>query len=526
MRHFSILQLGFFIIIQIPLISNFPYGPHTALDCLGCHDPHYAKAQKIFKVKNELMVNPRTGQKIDDVSALCLGCHNTPAFGGAGVRPIHLHMTHPVNVVPYTRIANVPGKLLRKDMIQCVSCHDPHPSNPNWRYLRVDTESGTKVGRFCETCHPAKADTAYYNVTQKELGLFTSMNEKAGPGTYSPWDESFFASNPTPVYIQPYGEFPNSIGPAYPVVANLDWIYSPDESRIPEELRRSIKGEELEPNQDQEKQQEFNQTGVVKESLNQKDPAARTTNNSSERKPDESSKNQETNSTRDRDPEQKEKPAESTGQSGTGSPSPSTGKQDTAEPNTKSEQKTTDFGLSEGSLQNLGSSGYLSTMFDGVRSDFEGTGIQLIPVKDGYKGKGVLIKKDKVTGPDQSEQIRSLVFRIDGNLAFETGSAKLTPLALELVDRVGRAMKAYPETTAGIVGHTDSTGSRALNDRLSLARAKSVADRLQKTSGIPKERFTEIKGMADRQKIVDTSKAEPENRRVEITVTPVKRTIR
>ena len=254
--------------------SLFAYGPHTALDCLGCHDPHYAKAQKIFKVKNELIVNPRTGQKIDDVSALCLGCHNTPQFGGAGIRPIHLHMTHPVNVVPNTRIANVPHKLLRKDMIQCVSCHDPHPSNPNWRYLRVDTEGGTKVGRFCEMCHPAKADTAFYGVTQRELQIFTSMNEAVGPGNYSPWDEEFAASNPTPVYIQPYGEFPNSIAPAYPVVAGMDWIFAPPEDKIPDELKKSLAGQALTPNEDQLKQQEWNKNTKYQEPEVSKGPDA------------------------------------------------------------------------------------------------------------------------------------------------------------------------------------------------------------------------------------------------------------
>jgi predicted CXXCH cytochrome family protein len=236
----------------------FAYGPHTALDCLGCHDPHYAKAQKIFKVRNELLVNPRTGTKIDDVSALCLGCHNTPQFGGAGIKPIHLHMTHPVNVLPNPRIANVPGKLLRNNMLQCISCHDPHPSNSNWRYLRVDSEQGTKVGRFCQMCHPAKVDTDFYGFTHKTLQVFTSMNESLGAGSLSAWDQDFTVANVTPVYIQAYGEFPNSIAPAYPIVAGMDWIFSPPEDKIPAELKRSLSGQPLEPNEAQLKQQEFN----------------------------------------------------------------------------------------------------------------------------------------------------------------------------------------------------------------------------------------------------------------------------
>jgi len=253
--------------------SVFAYGPHTALDCLGCHDPHYAKAQKIFKVKNEVIVNPRTGDRIDDVSALCLGCHNIPQFGGAGIRPIHLHMTHPVNVLPNTKIANVPHKLLRSNKLQCISCHDPHPSNPNWRYLRVDTEGGTKVGNFCQMCHPAKADSAFYGGNQRQLQVFTSMNEAVGPGNYSPWEDDFTAANPTPIYIQAFGDWPNSIAPAYPTVATQPWIYAPPEDRIPDQLKAAMQGQEIAPNDAQLKQQEFNK-GTYEEPTPTKGPYA------------------------------------------------------------------------------------------------------------------------------------------------------------------------------------------------------------------------------------------------------------
>lgn len=217
--------------------QSYAYGPHTALDCLGCHDPHYAKGEKIFKVKNELYPNPRTGKTIDHVSALCLGCHNLPEFGGANVKPIYLHMTHPVNVVPNNRIANVPSVLLRNDVIQCISCHDPHPSNSNWRYLRVNTEEGKKVGQFCLTCHPAKADTAFYGTPQKELSVFSSMNESVGSGSYKLGSPELVIANPTPVYVQPLGSYDNSIVPAYQTAATQPWIFAPTKEKLPQALK-------------------------------------------------------------------------------------------------------------------------------------------------------------------------------------------------------------------------------------------------------------------------------------------------
>ncbi len=219
--------------------NSFGFGPHEGLDCLGCHDPHYAKAQKIFKVKNDKYINPRTGEKVKDINALCLGCHNLTEFGGAGIRPIYLHMTHPVGIKPNPKIAKVPEKLLRNGVLQCVSCHDPHPSNPNWKYLRVNTNKGSQVGVFCMTCHPAKVDTNYYGV--KQIKIFTSMNEQAGKGEFSLDDPNLIIFNPTPDYIKPLGDYPNSLAPAYTTVPNQPWIYSPNPENLPEELKSLIK---------------------------------------------------------------------------------------------------------------------------------------------------------------------------------------------------------------------------------------------------------------------------------------------
>lgn len=228
------------LVFSLPYLA-LAYGPHEALDCLGCHDPHYAKGYKIFKVKNEVYPNPRTGKVIDGISALCLGCHNLEKFGGANVRPIFLHMTHPVNVKPNPKIAQVPKELLRDGMLQCVSCHDPHPSNPNWKYLRVDTKGGSQVGRFCAVCHTAKADLKYYGLTsKKQIKIFTSMNEEAGAKSFSLGDPRLVIENPTPNYIQAFGPYKNSLAPAYTYVPMEPWIYNPDPKRLPPELKRLI----------------------------------------------------------------------------------------------------------------------------------------------------------------------------------------------------------------------------------------------------------------------------------------------
>lgn len=242
------IKKGLFVMVLTALVAYvaplFAYGPHDSLDCLGCHDPHYAKAQKIFKVKNEVLINPRTGKKVDDVSALCLGCHNIKEFGGAGIKPIHPHMTHPINIQPNPVIAQVPEFLLRNEMLQCVSCHDPHPSNPNWKYLRINTDGGGEVGQFCLMCHPAKADAVnFYSTPRDQLQVFSSMNETQGAKVYAFNDPQLITNNVTPVYIQAFGDYENTRAPAYTTAATQPWIYKPNPDRVPEYLRKYLKSD-------------------------------------------------------------------------------------------------------------------------------------------------------------------------------------------------------------------------------------------------------------------------------------------
>ena len=73
------------------------------------------------------------------------------------------------------RLAKVPPELLRDGQFACIACHDPHPSNPNYRYLRVAaTGKAPSMSEFCTVCHPGKADP-----NRKPASLFSSMDETA-----------------------------------------------------------------------------------------------------------------------------------------------------------------------------------------------------------------------------------------------------------------------------------------------------------------------------------------------------------
>lgn len=161
--------------LLLPL-SAFAAGGHDGLLCTGCHGIHNAKDAIIFAVpQNKVDVNPKTKQPYATITALCLGCHQNPEKGGMGIKPITAHMSHPYGLSSINaKVAHVPAELVRDGRFECVGCHDPHPSNPNYKYLRTDTAGGSKMDGFCAVCHPMKADPKAAGKAQ----FFDSMDER------------------------------------------------------------------------------------------------------------------------------------------------------------------------------------------------------------------------------------------------------------------------------------------------------------------------------------------------------------
>lgn len=105
-----------------------------------------------------------------------------------------------------------------------------------------------------------------------------------------------------------------------------------------------------------------------------------------------------------------------------------------------------------------------------------------------------------------------------GNIYFRTASAKLdkesVPLLTSIVDIVGRC----PGLKLEVSGHTDSDGGNASNQKLSEARARSVAEFLI-DAGISSDRIFPV-GRGESQPVApnDNSYNKSRNRRIEFTV--------
>lgn len=103
---------------------------------------------------------------------------------------------------------------------------------------------------------------------------------------------------------------------------------------------------------------------------------------------------------------------------------------------------------------------------------------------------------------------------------FDTNKSNIKDQYKPEIAKVAEKLVEYPNATARIDGHTDNTGPRKLNERLSLARANSVKSALVNEYNIDASRLS-TQGFAWDQPIADNSTKEGRamNRRVFATIT-------
>jgi outer membrane protein OmpA-like peptidoglycan-associated protein len=121
------------------------------------------------------------------------------------------------------------------------------------------------------------------------------------------------------------------------------------------------------------------------------------------------------------------------------------------------------------------------------------------------------------TGVDVSRTAdNQLKVNIPSDVSFDTGSATIKPQMRAVLDPFAASLKDDPKAQLTIVGHTDSTGSEAVNNPLSVQRAQSVRDYLSSRGVVATRVLTE--GRGEREPVSDntTDAGRAKNRRVEI----------
>ncbi|ALD22517.1 hypothetical protein AM218_01830 [Hymenobacter sp. DG25A] len=106
----------------------------------------------------------------------------------------------------------------------------------------------------------------------------------------------------------------------------------------------------------------------------------------------------------------------------------------------------------------------------------------------------------------------------DSGILFDTNKSDLRAASMTEIQKMAATLKKYPDTNVIVEGHTDNSGSDAINQPLSERRAQAVAN-YTIAQGIDAARVTS-KGYGSTQPVADNTTVEGKqaNRRVEIAI--------
>ncbi len=119
------------------------------------------------------------------------------------------------------------------------------------------------------------------------------------------------------------------------------------------------------------------------------------------------------------------------------------------------------------------------------------------------------------TGIDISRTPQNeLKVNVPADFSFDVGRSAVKPDMHPVLDKFAQGLAS--NMLVRVVGHTDNTGSDAVNNPLSLHRAEAVRSYLG-TKGVASSRV-QVEGMGEKQPVADNSSAagRAQNRRVEI----------
>lgn len=94
---------------------------------------------------------------------------------------------------------------------------------------------------------------------------------------------------------------------------------------------------------------------------------------------------------------------------------------------------------------------------------------------------------------------------IQTRIFFEVGSARLNPIYQETLATLKEFLEQYPEKNLRIIGHSDRTGSRRINERLALQRAQAVQTALIQSGVQP----TRLEAVGDSNPPQDVDSTQP-----------------
>ena len=182
----------------------------------------------------------------------------------------------------------------------------------------------------------------------------------------------------------------------------------------------------------------------------------------------------------------------------------------------------------KGGLLGAGGGAVAGALLGGLLGGGRGTAIGAILGAAAGGTTGVLIgrKMDRQAADLQRDMQNAKVERVgegikitfDSGILFDTNSATLRPASQADITKMAATLQKYPDTNVLVEGHTDNTGTDAINLPLSERRAQAVSDATV-AQGVSSSRIT-TKGLGSSDSVGDNSTTEGKqaNRRVEIAI--------
>jgi len=127
------------------------------------------------------------------------------------------------------------------------------------------------------------------------------------------------------------------------------------------------------------------------------------------------------------------------------------------------------------------------------------------------------VQNAQVESVQDANGLQAVKVTFDSGILFATGKADLSAGAKNSLVQFAKVLNENKDCDIAIIGHTDSTGSDAVNQPLSVSRATSVSNYL-KSCGVNAAQIKSIEGQGSSNPVADnsTEAGRKQNRRVEV----------
>lgn len=136
---------------------------------------------------------------------------------------------------------------------------------------------------------------------------------------------------------------------------------------------------------------------------------------------------------------------------------------------------------------------------------------------DKVKAQAEAVKNAQVEQITDANGLQGVKVTFDSGILFATNSSTLNAASKNSLNQFANVLKNNSDCDIAIFGHTDNTGSDAINNPLSVKRAKAVETYL-KGQGVSSAQIKTVDGQGSTNPVADNSTAagRQQNRRVEV----------